>query len=973
VDDADGWRVRLRPEPLAPGQPKRVLAWLSLVTDRRPRSRARPWLFLALIVVTLALGSWGFRELALQGRLSALQSIYHAAKLYTLDLGPADGGGSPNVGPNWQILVAFVLAALLEIRALLALASRFVRRAVARRLLSGHVIVCGGGVHGSRLAQALAAEHDVVLIDADAGAPGMRGASCEHEWRLVADAVEPDALLSAGVRRASWLVAITGDDYTNSQIVAALFALGGFRDGLQVLVQVEDPALAHFLEDTDPREPAVADGSPAPPSREAARAVVTPFSPNAIAADALLKGANSKLVAGGERPLLEPSDGEAPYLILAGDHPLLDAIVLAALRQWRVRLLREREQPPDARLSPMRIGVYGPAAHERVERLRRTWLPEPDVLELEAKDAELAGSVSVAEARWLAERNHAGHAFIACARELDGVELSLALSRVLGAGVLMTRVTTQPSSLLDARLTARNADDPQLATTEVLPIDKLAYDLQAMETASARRRLARALEGDLGPAAAGELSAELFARAQLGIHSDPMWRVVASESALVRPLLAPVPISAMVSAGLSMVLETPENLRASAAALSREGHEQDAFVAWCEYARHVTAGSPESERAGLRDATGDEVIDTILRMRAMTLGMRTSTDPRETLGAVGARSDLLAGGKRVTIFAGAADSMSAESEGLLGPMLLRALAGYDGVILSGGSAAGMPGLIGSAARALALHAICYVPAGRGDRVLDPTLRETTGASDFSVREPVAMWCDILDAGIRVEDVRVVACPGGPITQAEILLARALGAPVAWLDPASETATTLDDALVFGAGGVLELPADTMTLRAFFRWSAAPEDISFELRESVAKYVHADYRRRQRGRKQPGDAALAPWDQLLPALQRSNLDQAGDIPNKLAVIGKRLDRSGERLQLDEEQIELLAELEHGRWNLERLRGGWQLGERAVTRLVTSYLKPWTELDDEAKEFDREAVRNIAPALADAGWGVLEQRR
>jgi RyR domain len=242
-----------------------------------------------------------------------------------------------------------------------------------------------------------------------------------------------------------------------------------------------------------------------------------------------------------------------------------------------------------------------------------------------------------------------------------------------------------------------------------------------------------------------------------------------------------------------------------------------------------------------------------------------------------------------------------------------------------------------------------------------------------VREPVAMWCDLLDAGSRVEDVRVVACPGGPITQAEILLARALGAPVAWLDPASEAVVTLDDALAFGAGGVLELPADTMTLRAFFRWSAAPEDISFELRESAAKYIHADYRRRQRGRKQPGDAALAPWDHLLPALQRSNLDQAGDIPNKLAVIGKRLDRSGAPLRLDDEQIELLAEIEHGRWNLERLRGGWQLGERAVTRLVTSYLKPWTELDEEAKDFDREAVRNIAPALAEAGWGARERRR
>jgi len=124
-------------------------------------------------------------------------------------------------------------------------------------------------------------------------------------------------------------------------------------------------------------------------------------------------------------------------------------------------------------------------------------------------------------------------------------------------------------------------------------------------------------------------------------------------------------------------------------------------------------------------------------------------------------------------------------------------------------------------------------------------------------------------------------------------------------------------------------------------------------------------------QQPGDAALAPWDQLLPALQRSNLSQAGDIPNKLATIGKRLARQGAPLRLDDEQIELLAEIEHGRWNVERLRGGWQLGEREVTRLVSSYLKPWAELDDEAREFDREAVRNLAPALAEAGWGVEDR--
>jgi hypothetical protein len=948
-------------EPLALGAPKHWLAWLSRATDRHARTRSRPWLLSGLILVTLALGTWGFRELALPDRLSLLQSVYHAAKLYTLDIGPADGSGGAQIGPNWQIIVAFALAALLVVRALLALVGGFVRRAVTRHLLSEHVIVCGAGVHGSRVARALSADHDVVLVDPAADAPGMRGSPSGHEWRLVANAVELDTLLAAGARRASWLVAVSGDDYTNSQIVSALLALGGFRDRMQVLVQIEDPSLARFLEDTD--------------ARDRSRALVTPFSPNAIAADALLDRAQRKLPGGGEGLLLasDGDDARAPYVILAGDHPLLDAIVLAALRHWRVRVLRERERPSGARLTPMRIGVYGPEATARVERLRRRWLPEPAVLELEAKDAELAGTIAVAEAAWLAQRRHAGHVFVACANELDGVELSLGLSRVLGAGVLMTRVTTQPASLLDERLEARNAEGQQLAATAILPIDKLAYDRRAMEGIAAPERLARALVKDgLSEQEARDTSVELFARGQLGVHYHPMWRVLAGEGTLARPLVAPVPISAMVRASLSIDLETPANLRAAAAALAREDRPREAFGAWCEYARHVSDACSPSERAGLQHATGDALADAVLRMRAITLGAREGRAPD---GA----SDRLAGAKRVTIFAGAG-TMTAESETLLAPLLARALEGYEDVVLCGARAAGLAGLIGTAARELGLRTVGYAPAGRGNRDLYPTLRETSSARDFGVLEPVAMWSDIFAAGIDVADVRVVVCPGaamtledgGWIAQAEVLLARALGAPVAWLDPAGELATTLDDALPFGAGGVLELPADAMTLRAFFRWSAPPEDLPYELRDSVARFVHADYRRRQRGRKPPGDAALAPWDQLLPALQRSNLDQAGDIPNKLAAIGKRLDSSDERLELDEQQIELLAEIEHGRWNVERLRGGWQLGEREVSRLVSSYLQPWADLDEEAKEFDREAVRNIAPALAAAGWGVAERR-
>jgi hypothetical protein len=328
----------------------------------------------------------------------------------------------------------------------------------------------------------------------------------------------------------------------------------------------------------------------------------------------------------------------------------------------------------------------------------------------------------------------------------------------------------------------------------------------------------------------------------------------------------------------------------------------------------------------------------------------------------------LGGVERATIFAGAAGTMTPETRGVLGSMLRLALDGYGGVVLSGGTSVGLPGLIGETARELDLHSVGYAPTGRGDPDLYPTLYETPGASDFSEREAISMWCDILDAGIPIQDVRVIACPGGPITRAEILLARALGAPVAWLDPSADAELTLDDSLPFGSDGVLELPRDAMTLRAFFRWSAAPADMPEQLRDSVAQFLHREYRVHQRARKPPGDAALAPWEQLLPSLQRSNLAQADDIPNKLAAIGMRLEQSGARLVLDERQVELLAEMEHGRWNIERLSGGWQLGERELSRLFSPHLTPWEELTEQAREYDREAVRNIDAALAAAGWGV-----
>jgi hypothetical protein len=167
--------------------------------------------------------------------------------------------------------------------------------------------------------------------------------------------------------------------------------------------------------------------------------------------------------------------------------------------------------------------------------------------------------------------------------------------------------------------------------------------------------------------------------------------------------------------------------------------------------------------------------------------------------------------------------------------------------------------------------------------------------------------------------------------------------------------------------VLELPIDRLTARVFLKWSRLDEP---GLREVVARYLHDDYRRKHRGRKAPMDPALARSnEELLPSLKESNLAQADDIPNKLSLIGKKIDKHGEPLKLSEKETSLVAEAEHGRWVIERLAARWHLGgERQVRRGLSPYLKPWAELDDETPG-NTIVTRKIRPALSEAGWGVV----
>ena len=154
------------------------------------------------------------------------------------------------------------------------------------------------------------------------------------------------------------------------------------------------------------------------------------------------------------------------------------------------------------------------------------------------------------------------------------------------------------------------------------------------------------------------------------------------------------------------------------------------------------------------------------------------------------------------------------------------------------------------------------------------------------------------------------------------------------------------------------------------------DVLFgESREAIAKAIHEHYRTEHTGDRDSGDASLKPWDEVDEALRESNRRQADDIARKLLRIGcdfRPVTKGTPTIiEFSPEEIELLAEVEHGRWVEEREAGGWTRGPRDPEAKATPYLVPWETLKDmpgSPQNLDRQAVLNIPKIMASAGFEI-----
>jgi hypothetical protein len=122
--------------------------------------------------------------------------------------------------------------------------------------------------------------------------------------------------------------------------------------------------------------------------------------------------------------------------------------------------------------------------------------------------------------------------------------------------------------------------------------------------------------------------------------------------------------------------------------------------------------------------------------------------------------------------------------------------------------------------------------------------------------------------------------------------------------------------------------------------------------------------------------MKPWAKLDETFKKANFEQAKySIEILKACEFDVKEAKGAPQIFDDfspEDAERMAEMEHGRWNIERLRDGWRYGKvRDDSKKIHNYLVPWSQLPEEIKNYDREAVRAFPEILAQAGLEVFRR--
>lgn len=322
---------------------------------------------------------------------------------------------------------------------------------------------------------------------------------------------------------------------------------------------------------------------------------------------------------------------------------------------------------------------------------------------------------------------------------------------------------------------------------------------------------------------------------------------------------------------------------------------------------------------------------------------------------------------------------------------------FSGTVISGGTTAGVSGLVGAAAAEVSkknFTLLGYMPSkatiGTQPHFAYDRIIHTSGA-DFGYDEPLQYWEDLLKAGIIPRNVRVLGFGGGSIALFEYKLALTFGACLGLAKAEGNAGKLLVDDAEWDHTNVNELPCDPsdvvdrMILYAFVMDASDPMGrathaalslaATGEALDRAAQVVHDAYR--TEALPKANEESIRPWDKLSEHLKEANRGQVRSAEWLLRVVGLGL-RPVDPQQPDPEALillhqsnELLAEMEHGRWTVERFRQGFRYGAvKDQEKRRHPSLIAWNDprLDDDTKNYDRSTIRSWPKVFEAIGWEI-----
>jgi hypothetical protein len=136
-------------------------------------------------------------------------------------------------------------------------------------------------------------------------------------------------------------------------------------------------------------------------------------------------------------------------------------------------------------------------------------------------------------------------------------------------------------------------------------------------------------------------------------------------------------------------------------------------------------------------------------------------------------------------------------------------------------------------------------------------------------------------------------------------------------------------------------------------------------EKLARAIHNEYVEKYKSSLSTGKYVI-PWKSLPEEKRNSNRRQAQSISKKLSIIGCGYDAGDTPFEsvkeFTEEEINVLARLEHDLWLTEMTAENWVYGEiRDDAKKIHNDLVPWERLSDQEKQKDYNTAKNIIPLL------------